>query len=147
MWLGACGVKCTSSGQGGVGKFTPSNQPRDAIRSGVKRSPFDDLARLRKYRAPAKRDLSIGGEVDRLRKQVTRRAGALGGLDEAWAEIVPPALAGVCRAQRLTPGGVLTVRATDSSAMYEMDQWVRGGGLGALRAACSATLRHVKVVV
>jgi hypothetical protein len=113
----------------------------------VKRSPFDDLARLRKHRAPKKRDLSIGDDIERLRKQVARRAGALGGLDESWGELVPAALAAVCRAERLTPGGVLTVRATDASAMYEMDQWVRGGGLARLRAACSATLRSVKVVV
>ena len=113
----------------------------------MKRSPREDLALLRKYRVAKARDLSIGDEVERLRKQVSRRAGALGWLDEQWGTLVPPALAGVCSAVRLSPGGVLTVRATDSAAMYEMDQWVRAGGLAILRTQCSATLRSVKVVL
>jgi len=57
---------------------------------------------LRKYRAGKRRDLSIGDEVERVRKQAARRAGALGGLDERWGELVPRELAGVCRPRRLT---------------------------------------------
>jgi hypothetical protein len=113
----------------------------------MRRSLRDDLSRLRQFRVAKRRDLSIGDELERLRKQVTRRAGALGGLDELWMELLPRELVGVCRAERLTPGGVLTVRASDASAVYEVDQWVRGGGLAVLRANCSATLRSVKVVV
>jgi Dna[CI] antecedent, DciA len=113
----------------------------------VKNSVGDELARLRKYRGAKRRDLSIGEEVERVRKQASRRAGALGGLDERWGELVPRELAGVCRPRRLTAGGVLTVGADDAAAVYELDQWLRGGGLAVLRAACGATLRSVKVVV
>jgi hypothetical protein len=112
----------------------------------VKRSLADEVSRLRKYRAAKPRDLSIGGEVDRLRKQATRSAGALGGLDELWGELLPRELAPLCRPRRLTAGGVLTVQADDAAAVYEMDQWVRGGGLALLRSACRATLRSVKIV-
>lgn len=82
----------------------------------------------------------------RLQKSFTRSAGALGGLDEAWGSLLPPELAGVSRPQKLTAGGLLTVRATDAAAVYEVDQWVRSGGLAVLRGACKATLRRVKVV-
>jgi hypothetical protein len=113
----------------------------------VKRSLSEELARLRKHRGSKRRDLSIGEEVERVRKQAARRAGALGGLDEQWGELVPRELAGVSRPRRLTSGGVLTVQADDAAAMYELDQWLRGGGLAVLRGACGATLRSAKVVV
>ncbi len=82
-----------------------------------------------------------------MHKQARGGRGRLGGLDEAWGELVPRELAGVCRAVKLTPGGLLTVRADDASVMYEMDQWLRSGGLAVLRAACSVGLKRVKVVV
>jgi hypothetical protein len=91
--------------------------------------------------------LSIGDEVERVRKQAARRAGALGGLDEQWGGLLPPELGPLCRPRRLTAGGVLTVEARDSAAVYELDQWLRGGGIGLLRGACRSTLRNVKVVV
>jgi hypothetical protein len=48
---------------------------------------------------------------------------------------------------KLTPGGLLTVRGNDASVVYEMDQWLRSGGLAVLRAACSVGLKRVKVVL
>jgi hypothetical protein len=60
--------------------------------------------------------------------------------------LVPRELASLCRPRRLTAGGVLTVHGDDAAAVYEMDQWVRSGGLALLRSACGATLRSVKVV-
>jgi hypothetical protein len=113
----------------------------------VKRSPEEELARLRTFRNFKKRDLSIGDEVARIQKKFTRSAGALGGLDEAWASLLPPELGALSRPQKLTAGGLLTVRASDAAAVYELDQWVRSGGLAVLRGACKATLRRVKVVV
>jgi hypothetical protein len=113
----------------------------------VKNALRDELSRLRKYRGLKRRDLSIGEEVERVRKQAARRAGALGGLDERWAELVPRELAALSRPRRLTAGGVLTIAADDAAAVYQVDQWLRGGGLAVLRAGCGATLRSVKVVV
>jgi hypothetical protein len=92
-------------------------------------------------------DLSIGAEVEKLRKAVVRRAGALGGLDELWGEVVPGELASLTRPVKLTVGGVLTVKGTDSSAVWAFDQWIRSGGLAVLRGACTATLRSVKAGV
>lgn len=107
----------------------------------------DDLSSLRKWRNRAAPDLSIKAEVDSLRKKVVRSAKALGGLDDAWEEIVPREWGVVVKLSKLTAGGVLVVECPDASAAYALDQWKRAGGLEALRGRCSATLRDVRVVV
>jgi hypothetical protein len=110
-------------------------------------SPEEQLRALRKYRNPPERDLSIVAEVEALRKQVVRRAGALGGLDEVWGQLLPEGLAELCRPVKLTPGGVLHVACTDAAACFEMDQWQRGGGLAVLRSHCRATLKNLRIAV
>jgi hypothetical protein len=110
-------------------------------------TPQDELRNLRRYRNTPKRDLTIGGEIDLLRKKLVRQAGAMGGLDEAWPELAPPELVGVTKLVKLTPGGVLHVECVDAPACFEMAQWTRGGGLALLRARCSVTLKDVRVSV
>jgi hypothetical protein len=112
----------------------------------MRRDPQRELEQLRRYRNRGGADLSISKAVESLTRQVVRQAGACAGLDSAWAEVVPAGLVGLTQVIRLSPGGVLTVRATDAAAAYELDQWVRGGGLAVLRQACRRTLRRVKVV-
>jgi hypothetical protein len=110
-------------------------------------NPQDQLKALRKYRNPKRRDLTIGAEVEALRKAAVRRAGALGGLDELWGELVPEGVASFSKPVKLTPGGILHVVCTDSAACFELDQWQRGGGLVLLRSRCTATLKNVRITV
>jgi hypothetical protein len=104
------------------------------------------LRLLQRYRNKPKADFSIAKDVEAIRKALVRTANAAGGMEEVWGELVPQGLAGVSRVVKLTPGGVLTVSANDSAVVYELDQWLRGGGLATLRARCKVTLRRVKLV-
>jgi len=106
-----------------------------------------ELARLRTFRNRPQRDTSIAGDCEAVRKQLVRHQNAAGGLDLAWMELVPPQLLAQSSAVRLTPGGILTVQVSDTVALYEVDQWLRSGGLAALRARSSVTLRRVKLVL
>ncbi len=112
-----------------------------------KNNPVEELRALRKYRGAKKVDLSIGAEVEAIRKKVVKRAGALGGLDEVWGEVVPREWGGLTRLVKLTPGGVLVVECADAAVCFEVDQWKRGGGLAVLRSQCAVTLKDVRVGV
>lgn len=112
----------------------------------MKRSPAQQLETLRRFRN-AKPDRSIGRDVDAITKGVSRARAASGGLDGAWAELVPPAIAPLARVQRVTPGGLVTLAVRDSAAMYEVDLWLRDGGLAALRARCAVPVRRVRLVL
>mgnify|MGYP000078052332 CR=1 FL=1 len=109
-----------------------------------RRTPKEELDQLRRFRNRPRPDVSITREVEALRKEVARRANAAGGMDTAWAELAPPGVRAVCAVVRLSPGGLLTVRAPDAAARFEADQWLRTGGLAALRGRCAATLRGVR---
>jgi hypothetical protein len=112
----------------------------------MRRSPADELKRLRQFRAPAPPDRSIAADVERLKKDLTKRRNAAGGLDTAIEQHAPPGLAPLIRVQRVTPGGIATLEAADAAASFELDQWLRSGGLEALRRACTVALRRVRVV-
>lgn len=84
---------------------------------------------------------------------MTRQAGnirrlekSMGAVATAWQELVPSpladrtALVGVSR-------GVLTVRAGDASARFELDRWLRSGGELAVIRRCVTGLTRVRVVV
>ena len=110
-------------------------------------TPQEQLKALRRYRNPKRRDLSIGAEVEALRKAAVRQAGALGGLDEQWGALVPGDLAALSKPVKLTPGGVLHIACSDSAACFELDQWQRAGGLAVLRSHCTATLKGLRITV
>jgi hypothetical protein len=104
------------------------------------------LETLRKFRNRPARDLSLTSDLDRVRKELVRVQNAAGGLDAAWNELIPPHLAPHATVVKLSPGGVLTVRASDSGAAYEIDQWLRAGGFAQLRQR-RGSLRRVKIEV
>lgn len=64
---------------------------------------------------------------------------------EAWARVVPDDLASRTSIERLARG-VLVVRLGDASARFELDRFLRAGGLEALRAASHAPIARVKVL-
>src|SRR5262245_19637764 len=108
---------------------------RDAIRQ---------IETMRKFRVKA-RDLSIGAEIDKIGRELTKRQRAAAGMDAAWEQLAPGELAALSSVERLTPGGVLVVRVSDASAAFEIDQWLRGGGLEALRGRCPRKHMRVKL--
>lgn len=111
----------------------------------MRRTPKDQLEALRRYRVRPGPEVGIGVEVERARKGFQKRRRATGGLDSVWETVVPSALAEHARIERLTPGGVLTIRVRDSSALAQADEWLKTGGLERLRAGCSVTLRRIRL--
>lgn len=109
-------------------------------------SPIRLVERLRKYRVTTGRDTSIAGEIERLTKDVKKRQGASGGMADAWREVGPKRGDEVVGAAiSLSTGGVLVVRVPDAAARYEVDVWLRSGGLETLRTHCKVMLRRVKL--
>ncbi|GJQ28983.1 MAG: hypothetical protein HBSAPP03_08670 [Phycisphaerae bacterium] len=104
------------------------------------------LERLRRYRASRGRDMTISGELDRLTRGVQKQRRAAGGIESAWQELAPRVgEAAIGEVLSLSPGGVLVVRVPDASVRYEVDRWLRSGGLDALRSRCTAPLRRVRL--
>src|SRR5688572_27737500 len=85
------------------------------------------LKRLRGFRNKAERDVSIGGALAEVEREVKKLQRAVGGIGSAWEEIAPARLAGRCRVVGITRG-VLTIRAADAAARFELDRFMRGGG-------------------
>lgn len=110
-----------------------------------RRSPTQQLALLRTHRVWARPQQSIGPLVDAIRKDLAARANASAGLDDAWARLAPPELLSSATVGALSAGGILTLRAANASAKYEIEVWLRAGGEAALRSACTRTLRRVRV--
>jgi hypothetical protein len=90
----------------------------------------------------------MAADLTALIKGFSKQQVAVGGLSRAWDAIVPASLAKLTSAHSISPGGVLVVRAADSSAAFEFDQWLRGqGGEAAIAAASTRAIRRVRVVV
>jgi len=109
-----------------------------------RRAPADELAALRKHRNREAKDISIAGELGAITRELTRQRKAVGGLDSAWDELTPANIRSAARVIRITPGGLLVLGVSSSSAKYEVDVWLRTGGLDALKARSSKTLRGVR---
>lgn len=82
--------------------------------------------------------LTQGAELKKLQKRTASIA-------EAWAQVVPGDLASRTLIERLSRG-VLSVRLTDASARFDLDRFLRAGGLEALRAASHAPIARVKIL-
>ena len=105
-----------------------------------------ELARVRAVRVKPSPDLTLTrqflGERVLLRK--LRRSNA--GLVEAWESVAPPALLERTALRGLAQG-VATLGVPDASTRYELDRFLRSGGEKALKQACGAPIRRVKVVI
>ena len=75
-------------------------------------------------------------------KKLEKRSASIG---EAWGLVVPEVLAGKTTIDRLSRG-VLTVRVADAPARYELDRFLRGGGLEELRRTARVSITRVKIV-
>jgi hypothetical protein len=107
------------------------------------------LERLRQWRVTS-RQPDIAGALTRAIDQEVRQIGkalrATGGIEDAWARVVPASLRARATPERLR-AGVLTVRVTDGVTMHEVDRWLRAGGERALKQAAGTTLTRVRVTV
>jgi hypothetical protein len=104
-----------------------------------------ELLRVRRWRNPREKDLSIAAAVGEASGAVERASRSCTALDRAWAEVLPRELAG--RAWPLSCArGVLTARASDGGARWELDRWLRSGGEQALAKAARVGIRRVKLV-
>ena len=75
---------------------------------------------------------------------IRRQKRAVGGIGRAWAAVLPDALAEHVETIKVSRG-VLTVKATNSAGRYELDRWLRSGGLTALIESATTTVRRVRV--
>lgn len=110
-----------------------------------RRPPVDDLRRLREFRNPRPRDLTITDAVRQVERETKKKVRSIGGVALAWETVVPPALRG--RAAPVTLSrGVLTVRAADAAARFELDRFLRAGGDAALARAAGVAIKKIKIV-
>ncbi|MCE7973089.1 MAG: hypothetical protein DYG92_02005 [Leptolyngbya sp. PLA1] len=112
----------------------------------MRRTPAQKLRALREYRKPREFDTGITHNIEKLSKEISKRHVSSGGLDTAIAEHAPAVVASGVTVQRVTPGGVATLVVSDAAAGYELDIWLRTGGMEILRANCKVALRRVRVV-
>lgn len=124
----------------------PQDRPDNPRRTAAQHADPAFLARMRGWRVPAARDLSLKQEMSGITREVRRLERSVGSLGEAWGTLVPGPLAvrtvilGVAR-------GVLQVRCQDASTRYELDRWLRAGGEHALVRAAGARVIKVKLVL
>lgn len=115
-------------------------------RPGARRAAENELETLRRYRVRPAKNISIAGDLEREVKALRKAREASGGLDGAWEELLPGELRGAARIERLTPGGILRIRAHGRSAAYLVEQWLRSGGLDLLRGRTSVAIKVFRVV-
>lgn len=108
------------------------------------RSADEHLRKLRGWRVREDRS-AITQEVAREIKALQAAHGAVGGLDRAWAGLVPGAIAQTCTPVTLSPGGVLTIVAKDAPSRYALERWLKGGGETLVRQACVKALRRITI--
>lgn len=108
----------------------------------------DDLRLVERLRAlrnhPAK-ELSLAPLIGDAADGYKRRMRNLGSLGAAWRDLAPPELVNTSELVGLARG-VLTIRAADSAARFEIDRWLRGGGEIELVKRAAARLTRVRVV-
>jgi len=101
--------------------------------------------RLRGFRNKPPPDLTAARQLDAIAAEARQRVRAGSAADRAWAEVAPPQLAGLVQEARISRG-VMTIKASDAPARYQIDRWLRAGGERQLISRCAASVRRVKVV-
>jgi len=109
--------------------------------------------KLRALRVPAPRDLSLGARLAGEVLDAKKRQKAVGGIGVVWAELLADVKTGGGNdslAERTIVRsflrGLLTIEASDTATRYQVDRWLRGGGLELLRKRSPRTLTRVKLV-
>lgn len=106
----------------------------------------DDARRLRRLQGWRNRPDTFGLVSDALKdslKELSDRRRTLRGADGAWAQVAPPSLRDRTTLVSLERG-TLVVAPADSAVGFELDRWLRSGGLTALGQASGGTVRRVR---
>ncbi len=101
-----------------------------------------EFQKLRGWRAPHERDLSIAEAVGKELKTAAASQKRVSGISGAWDELVPEGLRRVCTPTAMN-SGVLSVKASSAGARFQLDRWLRSGGEERLR---SGGVKRVKVI-
>ncbi len=86
----------------------------------------------------------MGGEVEKVRKELEKRVRATGQLAEAWYELAPPELVDHARPTGVVRG-TLRLEVDGPAFRYTLERWLKRGGQQALLQRCSASVRRVRV--
>jgi hypothetical protein len=100
------------------------------------------IEKLRQLRVVPRRDVNIAGEVDAQLREAKKTQKATKAIDERWRVALPAELVDVLRTEKISRG-VLTLIASDASAKYACERWLREGGVLALQAVTPAIKRVV----
>lgn len=95
---------------------------------------------------PAARDLSIGREVEAIRKAMDRLSKRLGQVGDLWIELIPAEIAEHTRLEGMR-GGVLEVAVDSQAARYALDRVLRSGAEATLRERAVPPVAKVRVRV
>lgn len=109
-------------------------------------SPARQLDRLRSWRVPVARDLTLAGPLGDQARELKRQARTFGSLGAAWQELAPQGPGERASLVSLSRG-VLTVRCEDAATRFELDRWLRAGGEIALIKRAAAKLTRVRLVL
>jgi len=111
-----------------------------------RRSPvLLELEKLRRFRAKVAPDLSLHQDITELYKNFSKHHKTTGLLDDVWREIAPHEFVDRASIKKIGSDGVLTVVVSDSAAAWEFDQWLRGGGLAAMKKKCKTPIKSVRI--
>jgi len=102
----------------------------------------DPLERLRGWRTEPEHlamSEAVAGELSRLAEARRRR----GSFEAAWAACAPAFGDPSLRAELVR--GTIKIRCRSASARFAADQWLRRGGLRALREACNTPIRGYRL--
>ena len=88
----------------------------------------------------------MGGEVERVRKELEKRVRAAGQLTAAWYEIAPEDLRDHARPTGVSRG-TLRLEVDGPAFRYRLERWLKSGGQKSLLERCSASVRRGRVEV
>lgn len=109
------------------------------------RSLVHHLQDLQSHRTHPDRAREITSDLAMLRSEIEKRNKSLGGVGDAWAQVVPKDLAHAAEFSGITRG-VLSIRVRDAAKRHALDRFLRSGGLEQLIRACPVSLTRVKFV-
>lgn len=103
------------------------------------------IEKLRNWRGfYEQRDLA--GELEKLCEQIGRSLRDEGSAAAAWSKVCPEPLRGRCKVVGVGKGG-MKVWVADAGTRYELERFLRAGGLRLLRRSSSVSIQRVRFVL
>jgi hypothetical protein len=102
-----------------------------------------DFDKLRKWRAPDPRDFGINADITRMCSSVRSESEAAANASIALSTILPAVIRDHVHVHEFTRG-TLTLKCSHAAHRYSLEQWLRAGGLAAVRAVIKTSVSKVK---